>query len=79
MAINVSLQYNGRLLPDIILLIHCYCVRIYECVLIPFILDVGLGLWTYKPGSHGRKVTQDFSTFLLWLPSRKPFKCHEEV
>ena len=23
------------------------------------------GLWTYQPGSHRRKVTQDFSTFLL--------------
>ena len=23
------------------------------------------GLWTYQPGSHRNKVTQDFSTFLL--------------
>ena len=25
MAINLSVQYNGGLLPDIILLIQCYC------------------------------------------------------
>ena len=27
MAINVSVQYNGRLLPDIILLTQCYYHR----------------------------------------------------
>ena len=27
MAINVSVQYNGGLLPDIILLTQCYCHR----------------------------------------------------
>ena len=27
MAINVSVQYNGGLLPDIILLNQCYCHR----------------------------------------------------
>ena len=27
MAINVSVQYNGGLLPDIILLIQCYYHR----------------------------------------------------
>ena len=27
MAIYVSVQYNGELLPDIILLIHCYYHR----------------------------------------------------
>ena len=37
---------------------------------IPFPLDVGLHLsvnmWTHQPGSHRRKITQDFSsTFLL--------------
>ena len=33
------------------------------CVFFPFILDIK---WTYQPGSHRRKVTQDFSsTFFL--------------
>ena len=27
MAINVSVQYDGGLLPDIILLTQCYCHR----------------------------------------------------
>ena len=36
------------------------------CVVIHFILDVcrTSGLGTYQPGSHKRKVTQDFSTYL---------------
>ena len=39
-------------------------VYVIHCVVIPFILDVRR--WTYQPGSHSRKVTQDFSsTFLL--------------
>ena len=33
------------------------------CVVLPFILDVRLV--AYQPGSHRRKVTQDFSTLLL--------------
>ena len=36
MAVNVSVQYNGGLLSDIILLTQYYCV----CVFFPFILDV---------------------------------------
>ena len=31
MAINVSVQYNGGLLPDIILLIQCYFRRGTRC------------------------------------------------
>ena len=43
------------------------------CVVIHFILDVCMtsGLGTYQPGSHRRKVTQDFSTFLF---SREGFR-----
>ena len=41
--------------------LSCACV----CVVIPFILTSDLLLWTHQPGSHGRNVTQDFSTFLL--------------
>ena len=43
------------------------------CVVIHFILDVcrTSGLGTYQPGSHRRKVTQDFSTFLF---SREGFR-----
>ena len=33
-------------------------------VVIPFILDVRF-VDVYQPGSHRRKVTQDFSTFLM--------------
>ena len=94
MAINVSVQYNGGLLPGIILLPQCYyhrgtrlnamkrfCIcslRYHLNVLTFFPLTGGCseGLlpihsehqvrWTYQPGSHRRKVTQDFSsTFLL--------------
>ena len=38
----------------------CVCM----CVL-PSHLFWTSGFWTYQPGSHRRKVTQDFSTFLL--------------
>ena len=94
MAINVSVQYNGGLLPGIILLPQCYyhrgtrlnamkrfCIfslRFHLNVLTFFPLTGGCseGLipihsghqvrWTYQPGSHRRKVTQDCSsTFLL--------------
>ena len=94
MAINVSLQYNGGLLPGIILLPQCYyhrgtrlnamkrfCIcslRSHLNVLTfsPLTGGCSEGLfpihsghqvrWTYQPGSHRRKVTQDFSsTFLL--------------
>ena len=37
----------------------CVCV----CVFFPFLLDVK---WMYQPGSHRRKVTQDF---FIHLPS----------
>ena len=94
MAINVSVQYNGGLLPGIILLPECYChrgtrlnamKRFCFCSLrshlnvLTFppltggcsesLLPVHSGhqvRWTYQPGSHRRKVPQDFSsTFLL--------------
>ena len=39
----------------------CVCV----CVCCHPIYSGRLGLWTYQPGSHRRKITQDFSTFLL--------------
>ena len=106
MEINVSVQYNEGLLPDIILLIRCGYIgepfRYHEEVLSlqamfpPKPLDTfspeggsseGLDLcvcvcafsshsghqvrWTYQPGSHRRKVTQEeghtgfSSTFLL--------------
>ena len=43
----------------------CVCV----CVFFPFILDIQVR-WTYQPGSHRRKVTQDFSStfFLRCMP-----------
>ena len=42
---------------------------VYESVLL-FHLFWTSGLWTHQPGSHTRRVTQDFSTFLLrCLPS----------
>ena len=116
MAINVSVQYNGGLLPGIILLPQCYCHRgtrlnaikgfcicslrphlnvltFYRgtrlnaikgfciCSLRPHLnvltfspltggcseglLPIHSGhqvRWTYQPGSHRRKVTQDFSS-----------------
>ena len=94
MAINVSVQYNGGLLPGILLLPQCYyhrgtrlnamkrfCIcslRSHLNVLTfsPLTGGCSEGLhtihsghrvpWTYQPGSHRRKVTQDFSsTFLL--------------
>ena len=81
MAINRSVQYCV-LLPDIILLTQYYYHRgtrlnamrrfclVCMCVVIPFILDVGL-----VDTSAG--VTQDFSTFLLrclpWFLSREGF------
>ena len=94
MAINVSIQYNGGLLPGIILLPQCYyhrgtrlntmkrfCIcslRSHLNVLTfsPLTGGYSEGLfpihsehqvrWTYQPGSHRTKVTQDFSsTFLL--------------
>ena len=40
---------------------HSACV----CCVLSFHLFWTSGLWTYQPGSHRRKVTQDFSTFLL--------------
>ena len=33
MAINVSVQYNGGLLPDIMLLTQCYCAANPDVVL----------------------------------------------
>ena len=95
MAINVSVQYNGGLLPGIILLPQCYYHRVTTrlnamkrfCIFslrshlnvstfFPLTGGCSEGLlpihsghqvrWTYQPGSHRRKVTQDFSsTFLL--------------
>ena len=93
MAINVSVQYNGGLLPDIILLPQCYshrgtrfnamkrfCIcslRFYLNVLTfsPLTGGCSEGLlpihsghqvrWTYQPGSHRRKVTQNFSSSFL--------------
>ena len=52
----------------VILVCVCVCVCVY---IIPFILVVRLVDAPYQPGSHRRrKVTQDFSTFLLrCLPS----------
>ena len=53
MAINVSVQqYNGGILLDIILLCVCVC-----CLPIHSGHQVR---WTYQPGSHMKKVTQDF-------------------
>ena len=41
----------------------------YECVLSSYLFRTS-DLWTHQPGSHRRKVTQNFSTFLLrCLPS----------
>ena len=38
---------------------------VFVCVFFPFILDIKF-VWTCQPGSHRRKVTQDFSsTFFL--------------
>ena len=68
----VILQYAARIDPleggSMILITkisdqtrQCVCV----CVLSSH-LSWTSGLWTYQPGSHWRKVTQDFSsTFLL--------------
>ena len=75
MAISISVQYNGGLLPHIILLTHDlpsgnpfkYHV-VCMCVFLP--IHSGHQVrWTYQPGSHRRKVTQDLSsTFLRCVP-----------
>ena len=31
MAVNVNVQYNGGLLPDIILLTQCYLQNLFKC------------------------------------------------
>ena len=73
MGINISVQYNGGFLPDIILLTQSYLrgtrlntmhgLCTYNlCVCVCF-LPIHSGhqvRWTYQPGSHRRKVTQDF-------------------
>ena len=78
MAINLSVQYNGGLLPDIITVgFSQYNVLAFFlpdwgmlrrsiigalCVCVCF-LPIHSGhqvRWTYQPGSHRRKVTQDF-------------------
>ena len=79
--INISVQYNGEFLPDIILLTQAYYpwgTRLNAMcsgfvfiayVLCVCFLPVHSGhqvRWTYQPGSHRREVTQDFSsTFFL--------------
>ena len=41
------------------------CTKVCCVCVLPSHLFWTSGLWTYQPGSHRRKVTQDFSTFLL--------------
>ena len=61
----------------------CLCITmdqlIYTCVLSSHLFWTS-GLWTYQPGSHRRKVIQDFSTFPLrclpeffWARMIQPF------
>ena len=47
---------------------YCVCVCVCVCVCyteLPSRLIWTSGLWTNQPGSHRRKVTKDFCTFLL--------------
>ena len=63
MAINVSVQQNGRLLPDIILLTM---VTVCVCVVFSYHLFWTSSSLDVPAGPHRRKVTQNFSsTFLL--------------
>ena len=58
---------SGRNPPFVVLLIKNLNAEhppVIVVVVIPFILDVRF-VDVYQPGSHRRKVTQDFSTFLL--------------
>ena len=61
MAINISVQYNGGLLPDIILLTQGYCV----CVLSSY------SFWTSSSLDVPAGVTQEegHTGFLIHLPS----------
>ena len=65
-------EYPSFELPVCTCCITLLCGRVFKrqiCVFPPpFFLKSDL--WTHQPGSHRRKVTQDFSTFLLrCLPS----------
>ena len=87
MAINVCVQYNGGLFPNIIIILltqgyyhrgthlnaawRGFVFAAYEtgnpfkchAVLCVCFLPIHSGhqvRWTYQPGSHRRKVTQDF-------------------
>ena len=64
MVINVIVQYNGGFLPDILLSVDpspYFCMaRVCVCVCFLPIHSGHQVRWTYQPGSHRRKVTQDF-------------------
>ena len=62
MAINISVQYNGGLLPDVILLTRGYYHRgarlstmcVCVCVFFPFILDIKFVRRTSRGDTGGR-------------------------
>ena len=70
MSVPLLLNYYGmpvrRLILYYIFILHSWANFLVRCMCFLPIYSVHQAFWTYHPGSHRRKVTQDFSsTFLL--------------